>query len=611
MIKLFASAFLIMTATGCSSQNQVISSESGAKNVRPVESLTDTTQINRDLENQAMGHFIDGSINDVKGEYASAILDYQDALRIQPSAGIYYAIAKDYFYLNKYPSALQNCKTAVTLEPDQLEYQDLLSNIFSAVGQFDSAAVVLEGIISKDSSRVQSYYALARIYESSKPLTAIKIYNKLTDIIGPDWDILIHISELYDNLGQTDNAVLSLKKLLSIDPSNSSVQKLLVQLYEKAKRYGDALKVIDDILQFTPDDLQARQLKAQIYLDQDDYKSAAKEFSYIVDQPGVPLDSKIKVGILYFTQALKDSSLFPAAQDIFNKIDKDTANWQVKMYLGAIAISQGNDSSAIKYFDQVTKLASWNPEGWIRLGGLYFDNHKYEEAAKLMKEALPSFPDNFTINLIMGLALAQQNKYAEAKVYLKKSLTINPNDINALSGYGFTLSQLHEDNEAIIYLQKALRFSPNDLNLLGTLGLIYDNLKRTAESDSIYQKALEIDSTNAIVNNNYAYSLSERGIKLDDALRMVKVAIAADSANSSYLDTMGWIYFKMNNYELAKQYVEKAIKYGGESSTMLEHLGDIEFKLGNKKDAKNLWQKSLKLDSSKTELKSKIEKGVI
>ena len=266
MIKIVAGIFLLINVTGCSSQKEISYSEPTAKTAQVNAPYMDTSRIDTDLTSQAMDHFIDGAINEAKGEYASAILDYQDALRLNPRAGIYYAIAKNYYFLNKYPSALQNCKTAVSLEPDQLDYQDLLANIFSAAGQFDSAAVVLERIIGKDSSRVQSYYKLARIYENSKPLTAIEIYNKLTDIIGPDWDILIRISQLYESLGQTDNAVLSLKKLLSIDPSNSSVQKLLIQLYEKAKKYDEALKIVDDILQFNPNDLDARQLKAQLYL---------------------------------------------------------------------------------------------------------------------------------------------------------------------------------------------------------------------------------------------------------------------------------------------------------------------------------------------------------
>ena len=611
MIKYYVITILLFSATGYASMKGFTSSNLELTKNFQVESYSDTSKIDKETSKRAMEHFINGSIDEVKGEYASAILEFQDALRLNPSAGIYYALARNYYILNKYPNALENCKSAVSLEPNQLDYRDLLADIFSAAGQFDSAAVVLEGIIRKDSSRVQSYYKLARIYENSKPLESIKIYNKLTDIIGPDWDVLVRVSQLYQSLGQTDNAVSSLKKLLSIDPENTQVQKLLIQLYEKSKMYDQALKIVNDVLRSNPDDLDARQLKAHLYLDQKDYKSAAKEYIYIVNQPSVPLNNKINIGGLYFTQALKDSSLFPITENIFEKINKDTTNWLVKMYLGAISISMGKDSSAIRYFDQVTKLASWNPEGWIRLGGLYFDNQKYDEAEKLMREALPSFPDNFTINLIMGLSLAQQNKNDSAKVYLKKSLAINPNDINALSGYGYTLSQLHENEQAVIYLQKALSLSPNDINLMGTLGLIYDNMKRNTESDSIYQRALSIDSTNAIVNNNYAYSLSERGIKLKDALRMAKIAVASDTANSSFLDTIGWVYFRLNNLELAKQYVQKAIKYGGESATMLEHLGDIESKLGDKEQAKNLWQKAFKLDSTKTELKSKIEKGEI
>ena len=611
MIKYYVITILLFSATGYASMKGLTNSNLELTKNFQVESYSDTLKIDKEASKRAMEHFINGSIDEVKGEYASAILEFQDALRLKPSAGIYYALARNYYILNKYPNALENCKSAVSLEPNQLDYRDLLADIFSAAGQFDSAAVVLEGIIRKDSSRVQSYYKLARIYENSKPLEAIKIYNKLTDIIGPDWDVLVRVSQLYQSLGQTDNAISSLKKLLSIDPENTQVQKLLIQLYEKSKMYDQALKIVNDVLRSNPDDLDARQLKAHLYLDQKDYKSAAKEYIYIVNQPSVPLNNKINIGGLYFTQALKDSSLFPITENIFEKINKDTTNWLVKMYLGAISISMGKDSSAIRYFNQVTKLASWNPEGWIRLGGLYFDNQKYYEAEKLMREALPSFPDNFTINLIMGLSLAQQNKNDSAKVYLKKSLAINPNDINALSGYGYTLSQLHENEQAVIYLQKALSLSPNDINLMGTLGLIYDNMKRNTESDSIYQRALSIDSTNAIVNNNFAYSLSERGIKLKDALRMAKIAVASDTANSSFLDTIGWVYFRLNNLELAKQYVQKAIKYGGESTTMLEHLGDIESKLGDKKQAKNLWQKAFKLDSTKTELKSKIEKGEI
>ena len=292
-------------------------------------------------------------------------------------------------------------------------------------------------------------------------------------------------------------------------------------------------------------------------------------------------------------------------------MDKDTTDWQIKMYLGAIAINQHQDSVAIDLFSQVTKMAGWNVQAWVRLGGLYFDNRKYDEAVKVMDEAIQLFPDDFTVNLILGLSLAQNNRSSDAKPYLKKAVDLNPSDVNALSAYGFTLSQLKENEEAVKYLTKALKISPDDVNLLGTLGLIYDGLENWEACDSTYEKALSLDSTNALVNNNYAYSLSERGIKLDKALKMAEIAIKKEPLNSSYLDTIGWVFFKLGRYEKAKEYIEKAIKVGGESSVMLEHLGDIIYMLGNKVQAKKMWEKSLSLDSTNSKLKLKIEKGEI
>jgi len=157
----------------------------------------------------------------------------------------------------------------------------------------------------------------------------------------------------------------------------------------------------------------------------------------------------------------------------------------------------------------------------------------------------------------------------------------------------------------------ALSIQPDNVNLLGTLGLIYNAIKKYAECDSVYSKALKLEPDNALVNNNYAYSLSERGERLDDALEMVKKSIDAEPYNSSYLDTIGWVYFKLGKYEPAKENIEKAIKVGGEKAVMIEHLGDVVFKMGAKDEAMKLWQKALDLDNGNKELQLKIETGEI
>ncbi|QQS37493.1 MAG: tetratricopeptide repeat protein [Ignavibacteriales bacterium] len=594
---------LALFIAGCASESKIGKSEDTGSNEKVISA--------GDSKKKALEHFIAGSTAETKGDYATAILEFQDALRLDPDAGIHYALAKNYLYLNRLPLALQHSKKSVEMDSTPVEYYELLADIFSVTRQYDSAAVVLEKLISKDSLRFNSYYKLARIYETSKPLQAITIYERLSAIVGPEWSILVRVAELYEQLGRNEDAIRTIEELLEIDPANIPLQKLLSELYQRVKRYDEAIAVIEEILELTPDDLDARERKAQIFIEQGNWNAAADEYSYFLSNKDIPLESKIRIGSAYFARSLNDSTLTPTTKKFFETIDKDTTDWQVKMFLGAIAINEKNDSSAIKYFEEVTQLANWNVEGWIRLGGLYFDNGKYKEAAKLMHEAILQFPDEFAINLILGLSLAQDNQHEQALEHLKKSVDLNPQDLNALSAYAYTLSQLKQNEDAISYLKKALLISPDDVNILGTLGLIYNSLEMWNECDSTYSRALEIDSMNALVNNNYAYSLSERGVNLEAALSMVKISIEAEPDNTSYLDTIGWVYYKLGNYEQAKHYLEKAIEIGGERPVMLDHLGDVLFKMGQREYALELWQKAYDLDTSNQEIKTKIEKGEI
>ncbi len=592
----------------CSGQN-VLRQQPKNNDNKSKESTTENQKFD---ERKSLEYFIDGATADAKKEYEKAIQYYILAAQVaKEKAGIYYAISKDYFLLNKIPPAIHTLKKAIKLEPKNIEYLDLLSSIYSSASQFDSATTVLNKMIAMDSTKLNYYYKLARLYENSQPSKAIKIYDKLTDRIGMDWNVLVRVAELNEKLGKYDEAAKTLYQLLKIDPNNAQVQKLLVQLFIRQKKYDEAIKTINNVLELIPDDIEAHQMKAQIYIEDNKWKKASKEFEFILKQPSISLESKINTASTYFNKGLKDSTFMPYAYKLFSIIDKDTLDWQVKLYKGAIYVSMYKDSLAAKEFKKVIELAKWNPDGWIRLGGLYFDNRKYEEAIKLMSQAHKQFPDNFAINLIMGLSYAQTNKNKEAGPFLYKAVQINPQNINALSGYAFNLRQLGENEKAIVYLKKALLIVPDDVNLLGTLGLIYNETNKMFLSDSIYESALKIDSTNALVNNNYAYSLSERGIKLERALKMVKIALQKDSLNASYLDTIGWVYFKLKKYEIAKAFIKKALKQEGESATMLDHLADIEYFMNNKKESLKLWKKALKLDPKNEKIKKKIEEGKI
>lgn len=593
----FFAVFAFLLA-GCSSREAVRDKSSVSDN-KPTEEMV----------RAALDRFVEGNMADLKGDYASAVLEYQEALALDPQPGVYFALGKDYLLLEKLPQALQYSRMAVRLDSLNIDYQNLLSEVYMRAGYNDSAAAVYEKIIALDSSDTDAYYNLAYLYEQTKPLRSLEIYKKLISITGPEWNILVRMAELNERLGRTDESVSALEEMLKLDPSNAELQKLLAELYIKSGKLDSAMHFVETMQQLFPEDINIRELKAQIFLAKDDWQSAASEYTAILENPSVPFESKMRIGSVYLGRSLQDSTMLETARKMFVQMDRDTTYWQIKMILGEIALQQKDDTTAQSYFLQVTKLASWNADAYVRLGGLYFDHKRYSDAVTVLDEAVASFPDNFVINLVLGLSYSQLNDFRSAEPYLKKAVELNPGDVTALSAYGFTLNQVKKPDEAVHYITQALKLSPENVDLIGTLGLIYNNQKNWEKCDSLYSRALSIDPANALILNNYAYSLAERGERLPDALKMVQTAIDSDPDNSSYLDTIGWVYFMMGNFQEAEKNIKKAIEIDGENATLLEHLGDVSFKLGSRTKAMELWQKALKKNADNNELKQKIEKG--
>ncbi|MFA6027179.1 MAG: tetratricopeptide repeat protein, partial [Ignavibacteriaceae bacterium] len=244
---------LVIGFIGCSSS---------VKTVKENEGMQPQKSFKTDAKRKALDLFLNGTNADAKGNYAAAILEYQEAVLLDPSAGIYYVIAKDYFFLNKLSFALQNISKAVALEADNIEYLMLQEEIFSAAKQDDEAIVVLEKIISLDSTNINAYYKLARLYEPNKPKQAIEVYQKVTKLIGNEWTVLTRVADLYERLGDNEKAVKTLESLSEIDPANKELQKVIVDFYLRTKNYEKALLQVDDVLRSYPDDLEARETKA-------------------------------------------------------------------------------------------------------------------------------------------------------------------------------------------------------------------------------------------------------------------------------------------------------------------------------------------------------------
>lgn len=527
-------------------------------------------------KNQALDHFIEGALYDSKGDYAKGILEYQDALRYDQDAAIYYALSRDYAFLGKHALAAESAKEAIRRDSTSLSYHENLAAIYQNAFEMDEAIKEYEQILRLDSTSVNAWYNLARLYQPSRPLKAIEIYEKLLDREGDTWEFLMQLADLYSSLGRFDEAADRYQRLLKLDPSNRALQRQLAETYNRAGKPDDAIRILKKLMDVDDRDLEVVAALADVYLDNHQYDQATTLYERLLKEVHNNPQIKLRIGIAYFGQVQRDSTYLPKAKAIFEETEKQLpSDWRPLWYLGAIADMEKQDSLAFDYFHQVTQLQGGTIEAWWYVGTHYFDRNEHQKVVETMEKAKKLFPQDFRVYLLLGLSY----------------------------------SRLGNNEAAVENLRTALKFNPNDVNTLGSLALTLDGMKRFQESDSLYEATLKIDPNDHLVLNNYSYSLAERGLQLERALQMSTEAVKADSGNASYLDTLGWILYKLGRYGEAVRYVGDAASKDEASAVVKEHLGDIYFRLGDKQKALEYWTKALQMDSSNQTLKDKVERG--
>ena len=76
-------------------------------------------------------------------------------------------------------------------------------------------------------------------------------------------------------------------------------------------------------------------------------------------------------------------------------------------------------------------------------------------------------------------------------------------------------------------------------------------------------------------------------------MQLITRALAVDPDNGSYLDSLGWAYFKMGDYSRAAEQLQRAVALEPTHPVIQDHYADALMRLGRTADAIAAWTAAL------------------
>ncbi len=169
--------------------------------------------------------------------------------------------------------------------------------------------------------------------------------------------------------------------------------------------------------------------------------------------------------------------------------------------------------------------------------------------------------------------------------------------------------------EAIKYYTKIIDnlddFSEIKSDLLYRRGGSYERIGKYKEADKDLLNSIKINPHDAYVLNYLAYSWLERNYKINEAIEMLEKAYELENDNPYIIDSIGWAYYMVENFEKAENFLKIAVELMPQDPIVNDHYGDILWKLNRKIQARYFWRNVLEMKNTEAEMIENINIKII
>ena len=617
--------------------------------------------------NFSMGHLYAelAGVYGNRSEYVGKAIDfYKQALKLDPGASFLFEELTDlYIQSGRLKDAVTEAEDILKKEPNNLDARRILGRIYTRMigdtqqGKINeemlrSATEQYEKITAKDPKDIESWLTLGRLYRTARnSVEAEKAYAQALAIDPNNEDALTGLAIVYSDVGDTKKAIEKLQAVTNKDPNPRTLAALATS-YEQLHDYKSAAEVLRKALDLDPENARIKRGLANDLLNSGNLDESLKYYKEFADEDSHDTEALLRMSVIYrekhdFAKAREvldkakasDPENLEVRYDEVNLLDKEGQNGKaieaLKMLLkdtekknfseaekgtrvnllerlGELYREGNQNQPAIDTFRQ---LADLDPDSGAHAEAEIVDTYRaakdFKNARAEADTAIKKYPDDRALKMVNASVLADMGKVDQAVAQLRGMMNGEHDRETQLA-----IAQLYEKakryDDMIKPLDAAEKLSetkPDKETVYFMRGAMYERLKKYEAAESEFHKVLEMDPESAGALNYLGYMLADRGVRLDEAQKMISRAVELEPDNGAYLDSLGWLYYRQNRLDDAEHALVKALSKTGVSQdpTVHDHLGDVYLKLGKTKDAITQWQASVK--EAETDAQSEMEPG--
>ena len=447
-------------------------------------------------------------------------------------------------------------------------------------------------------------------------------------------------------LGKLNEAVNEYNKAIELGAEQDLAYLQILRIKLAQKKVKKALEVGKRWVKNIPNSAEARFELAKIYLALKQNKKALAQSSVAVQlQPNRP------EMLLLNALTLEVNGKSKIAVDLYEKLYRmNSNNERLIIHMASLYRQIGEPKDALELLDEILRKSKRRkrPDIALQRAVILWEMGEFSEAAQSFIKLHQKYPKSLRLKYLAGLGYEKRQVYKQAlEIYtdlekstaffkparLRRAIVLSrlrrleeavelveelqnrerergssqpdPNLEVFLAGF---YSDAGKHGQAVTYMEKVVKSHPESLLYRFFLGVYQEKSGDIKASIETMRRVIAMNPKYSQAYNYIAYIYAEKNQNLLEAKALVERAIALKSGDGLYLDTLGWIYFKLKDFVKAKQIMNLALQRSPNEGVIMGHLAEIHDALGEKNKALNAFRKALSMrldEGEKKQIKAK------